>query len=166
VWIDKQGQVTRREEARLTQYAGNSITAMAWYGTASAPLPLAGALATAIIPAVIVQSGHAETYAQGLAQTLVIVWPCLLALAAIGAVCATAAWRRHRRFGLPHAAGWAVFAFVFGVPGWIAYRLHRTWPVLEECPACRQSAPRDRTACTECGADFPPPALKGIEVFA
>jgi hypothetical protein len=67
---------------------------------------------------------------------------------------------------LPHATGWAAFVFLFGVPGWIAYRVHRTWPVFEECPACRQAAPRDRTECTECGADFPPPVLKGIEVFA
>jgi hypothetical protein len=99
-------------------------------------------------------------------MTLAILWPCLAALLAIGAVCAIAAWRRQKRFGLPHAAGWAVFAFLLGIPGWIAYRLHRAWPVVDECPACQQPSPRDREACTECGADFPPPALKGIEVFA
>ena len=37
---------------------------------------------------------------------------------------------------------------------------------IEECPACHQGAPRDRDTCLDCGAMFPPPALKGIEVFA
>ena len=59
-----------------------------------------------------------------------------------------------------------VFAFIFGLPGWIAYRFHRTWPVLEECPACHQPSPRDREDCLDCGKAFPPPPLKGIEVFA
>jgi hypothetical protein len=52
-----------------------------------------------------------------------------------------------------------------GIPGWIAYRLHRNWPALEPCPSCNEPAPIDRAACADCGATFPPPALMGIEVF-
>jgi hypothetical protein len=166
LWINDQGSVTKREEVPLPQPATNDPNMMAWLGTAAAPLPLAGALAVASIPRIIQQEGLVETNAEGLAQTLGILWPCLAVVTAIGAVAAVAAWRRQKRFGLPHATGWAAFVFLFGVPGWIAYRVHRTWPVFEECPACRQAAPRDRTECTECGADFPPPVLKGIEVFA
>ena len=59
----------------------------------------------------------------------------------IGVISAIAAYRRQRRFALPGAIGWAIFAFLLGMPGWIAYRFHRAWPVVEECPACDQPAP-------------------------
>jgi predicted amidophosphoribosyltransferase len=55
---------------------------------------------------------------------------------------------------------------VFGLPGYLGYRLHRRWPVRSPCPACGQNVPRDRDACAGCRAEFPPPAPKGIEVFA
>jgi hypothetical protein len=89
-----------------------------------------------------------------------------LAVLAVGALCAVLAYRRQRRYALPNPGAWAAFAFLLGIPGWIAYRLHRAWPVLEECPACHQPSPRDREECIDCGAEFPPPPLKGIEVFA
>jgi hypothetical protein len=52
------------------------------------------------------------------------------------------------------------------VPGYLAYRFHRTWPVLEDCPRCGEQSPRDRDRCSDCGATFPPPELKGLEIFA
>jgi hypothetical protein len=165
VWIDRAGKVVRREEVRLRGHQGDSPATVAWAGVAAAPTPLAGLITTALVPLSIQESGQANSYSEGLAITLGVLWPPLVVLLAVGAACAIAAWRRQRRLGLPHAAGWAVFAFLLGIPGWIAYRVHRAWPVLEECPACRQPSPRDRPACTECGADYPPPALKGIEVF-
>jgi hypothetical protein len=110
--------------------------------------------------------GQADSPAAAVSYALTIGWPALLFDFALSAAGAAAAYRRQRRFGLPGAIAWAIFAFVFGAAGWIAYRWHRAWPPLEECPACDQPAPRDRAACTECGAAFPPPELKGIEVFA
>ena len=53
-----------------------------------------------------------------------------------------------------------------GLPGLVGYLFHRRWPVLEACPACGRTVPRDRDACAACGTEFPPPPLKGIEVFA
>jgi hypothetical protein len=105
-------------------------------------------------------------YQTALIKVLATTWPSVLAVIALSCAMAPLAYRRQKRFGLPNPAAWAVFAFVFGVPGWIAYRFHRTWPVLEECPSCRQPSPRDREACLDCGKAFPPPPLKGIEVFA
>jgi hypothetical protein len=48
----------------------------------------------------------------------------------------------------------------------VGYLFHRRWPVMDACPACGRPVPRDRDSCAACGAEFPPPALKGIEVFA
>jgi hypothetical protein len=56
--------------------------------------------------------------------------PALLLIAVIGAIAAVAAYRRQQRFGLPNAIGWGVFAFLFGIPGWSAYRCHRYCPPL------------------------------------
>jgi hypothetical protein len=129
-------------------------------------MPLAGLTMALLIPLELRAAGGADSYWGALGMSLGFLWPSLAGLCAIGAVTAALAYRRQRRYGLPGAAVWAAFAFVLGVPGWIAYRFHRTWPVLEECPACQQPSPRGREACTECGGEFPLPPLKGIEVFA
>ncbi|WP_425616395.1 hypothetical protein NA78x_000041 [Anatilimnocola sp. NA78] len=99
-------------------------------------------------------------------QVISASWPGFLLTVVVSAGLAIAAYRRHRRFGLPGATWWAAFVFLFGPAGWFAYRWHRTWPPLEDCPACEQPAPRDRVRCLECGTSFPPPELKGIEIFA
>jgi hypothetical protein len=88
-------------------------------------------------------------------------WPRrLLELAvvlALSVALAAATWRRQRRFGLGQTVVWASFVLLFGVPGWIAYRWHRSWPVLASCAACGARAPRDRDACFRCGTSFPSP---------
>ncbi len=56
-------------------------------------------------------------------------WPSLLAVAILGLLLSIASWRRSRAFGLPlpHQAVWAIFVFLFGMPGYAGYRLHRRW---------------------------------------
>jgi hypothetical protein len=139
---------------------------MGWFSLLAGPFPAGQAPLVFIMPQQLVQTGQADSYAAAFLPNLLRAWPALLGTLIIGAICAAAAYRRHRRYALPGAVGWAIFAFLLGLPGWIAYRFHRTWPVLEECPACDQPAPRDRHSCIECGAAFPPPELKGVEVFA
>lgn len=93
-------------------------------------------------------------------------WPQVLLVFLASA--AMAAWVRGRqkRLGQPHALLWAIFVFLGGLPGLAGYLVHRSWPVVEPCPNCREPAPRDREACMHCGEAFPPPAPQGIEVFA
>jgi hypothetical protein len=93
-------------------------------------------------------------------------WPALAVVFAGSAVLAWLAYRRQARFALPGAGVWAAFVFLFGLPGWLAYRWHRRWPVLETCGECRRPAPRDRESCASCGQAFAPPPLVGTEVFA
>jgi hypothetical protein len=166
-WLSPDGQVVKQQRVRLASWTSQpSWAILGWQAAIAAPLPAAIVLFTAGVPASLVSMDEADTYSAGLSKVLGQIWSSILAVFVVGGVCAVAAYRRQQRYGLPHAAAWAAFAFVFGVPGWIAYRFHRTWPVLEDCPSCGQPAPRDREACLDCGAAFPPPPLKGTEVFA
>jgi hypothetical protein len=168
VWLAPDGTVVRERSVQLAQLArsADGYAAIGWLAVVAAPLPPAHAAFTLLAPVQMLESGATDTYAAGLTRMLRETWPSTLAAFAIAGVAATLAYRRQRRYGLSHAVAWAVFVFVFGIPGWIAYRFHGTWPVLEDCPACGEPAPRDRETCLDCGAAFPPPPLKGIEVFA
>jgi hypothetical protein len=168
IWLAKDGTVTREKNVQLANLArtGNELALAGWFTALAGPHPLSHAFLALLIPVGMLEAGEVETYSPGFIRALGETWLSTLTVIAIGGLTAVVAYRRQRRFGLPHAVAWGAFVFILGIPGWIAYRFHRAWPVLEECPACHQPAPRDREACTECGADFPRPALKGIEVFA
>jgi hypothetical protein len=92
--------------------------------------------------------------------------PPLAALCILSLVLANWTFRRQSRYSRHGAVAWAMFVFIWGVPGLVAYLLHRHWPASETCEKCGKSSPRDRDACLHCGTAFPPPAMKGIEIFA
>jgi hypothetical protein len=79
-----------------------------------------------------------------------------------------AAWGWARRYGLSanQRKAWAAFVYLFGLPGLVGFFAHRKWPHREACPSCGKKAPVDHDSCVNCGLEFPPPAAKGIEVFA
>lgn len=167
LWLSPSGEVLRREHVELTgHYAEESEAAIGWAAAAVAPAPLASAVVTFGMPLLWSLRSDEHTYVKAFAKFATALWPSVLAVLVGGALCGTAAYRRQRRFGLPHATAWAIFVFIGGLPAWLAYRFHRQWPVLEECPTCHQPAPRNRASCLDCGNSFPPPAQKGIEVFA
>jgi hypothetical protein len=85
---------------------------------------------------------------------------------AIGVAAAAVYCRRQKRFGLPIQPAWVAFVLLLGLPGLAGYYWHRRWPVRLPCPTCGTAAPRDREACIECAAEFPPPPKNGLEVFA
>lgn len=167
VWIAPTGEVLKRQHVRLMGHSGGELEpAMGWFCAAVAPAPVSSATIVALVPATMVHSGQADSYTAGLVELVSKIWTSLLAVAAVSCLTAVLAYRRQKRFGLPHPAAWAAFAFLGGLPGWFAYRFHRTWLVLEDCPSCHQPSPRDRVNCLDCGKPFPPSPLKGIEVFA
>lgn len=168
VWLSPQGEVTRKQTVRLAQGGAVEMgaSAVGWLAAAAAPFPAGQFPTLGLMPWEMVATGRFESYGAAIAWMIRQTWPSLLAVLGMGAVGAVAAYRRQQHYGLSGALGWAIFAFLFGVPGWIAYRWHRTWPVLGDCPACGRVVPQDRESCTECLTDFPPPARKGIEVFA
>jgi hypothetical protein len=167
IWLTPNGEIAKQQTIpRKLQWQQWSLAAMGWRWAIDAPLPLVNAAGTLGWLPNFASDEEEEDYSRALGIVLWRTWPSILAVFLLGCGMAPLAYRRQKRFGLPHPVAWAVFAFVFGLPGWLAYRFHRTWPVLEECPACRQASPRDREDCLDCGKAFPRPPLKGIEVFA
>ena len=106
------------------------------------------------------------TYSAALDYWWAAGWPALVAVCALSMVLSIYCFRRHKRVSEYGSFSWALFVFLFGVPGFIGYLLHKRWPVTEKCQHCHKVTPRDRDACLDCGTEFPLPAMKGIEVFA
>ena len=166
-WIGRGGKVTKTEslEAQLGLPAGGPT----WFFMIAAmtPSPLTMTTVSAIgLPSSEVSRGEASDLPTAVVRTLAEAWPALLLVYLMSASLAWLAYRRQVRYALPGAGAWSAFVALFGVPGWLAYRWHRRWPVLEACGECRRPAPRDRENCASCGHVFAPPALLGTEVFA
>jgi hypothetical protein len=92
--------------------------------------------------------------------------PPLAALCVLSLALAIWTFRRQCKYSRHGAVAWAIFVLIWGVPGLVGYLLHRHWSASETCQNCGKSSPRDRDTCLHCGTAFPPPAMKGIEIFA
>jgi len=67
-----------------------------------------------------------------------------------GLLSAIACWRRQVRYRAEWTKTWTAFVFLFGLPAWIAWRVHRRWPPLE--------------IATVSESDFVGPELNGLEI--
>ena len=168
VWIDPAGRIDdeRRVAIATPGHATSERMATLFMALAGPTPPAQLLMLGSIVTQRHVIDGVPASPTAALGHALGLVWPALAVVLAISVAVAIATYRRQRRYALSGAFAWAAFVFIFGLPGWLAYRFHRVWPPLEDCPACSQPSPRDREACIECGADFPQPPLKGVEVFA
>ncbi|HEY1172757.1 MAG TPA: ABC transporter permease [Verrucomicrobiae bacterium] len=72
--------------------------------------------------------------------------------------------RRHR-MSLKAQSAWAVFHFVTGVGGLLAFIFTRNWPLLVKCPSCQKLRQVEHTHCEHCQAPFPAPERNGVEIF-
>jgi len=86
---------------------------------------------------------------------------------ALAAACAVIGWWRSRRyhFSTGAAAGWAVFIFLLGIAGLLAFLCVQEWPAREACPNCKKLRAVDRESCEHCAAPFSPPEKNGTEIF-
>ncbi len=168
LWVDAAGKVTRREEVVLaSRLAPLPPKRRMWMAALTAPAPIAVAVqATVVEPLGSVRDGFAAGYPSALADWFAIGWLPFAAVCALSGALAWLTWRRQRTDVLPWTPVWVTFVLVGGVPAFLGYFFHRRRAVREPCPACNRRVPRDRDACTHCGAAFPAPAPKGIEVFA
>lgn len=164
-WVDKEGNIVREEEVRFEPKPAASKK----YWTMAAVVPqtfFMTLMSDVALPYLAVEQGLQTDFATAVAQSLADGWMAMLAVCLLSAALACLAYRRQTRFALPGPVAWAFFVFLFGLPGWLAYRWHRRWPVLEACGECRQPAPRDRETCAACGRIFAAPPPVGTEIFA
>jgi hypothetical protein len=160
LWLDAPDKVRRRERVEMLQ--GGIDADEVWTIAPALPMP-------SVLTAIFVASAgevRGADYQSNIGKAFVLFWPALAIVYLLSAGLAWLAYRRQRRFRLPAAGGWAVFVFLFGVPGWLAHRWHRAWPVIEACDECQRPVPHDRETCVACGALFRPAPLSGAEVFA
>jgi len=167
LWIDEAGKIARRAEVGLAPKSKPfNERAETWKAAPIVPEPIILLAGVAFGLISHLEAGVEPSYASALKRSLAAEWPPQLAVFAVAAVLAWFSYRRHQRFALPWAGVWAAFVFLGGIPGFLAYLFHRRWAVLESCPTCNLVVPHDREACSHCGAEFPGPEPKGIEVFA
>jgi hypothetical protein len=165
-WVAADGSY--REAKTTLPWVGSPVRTQVFGGVIfPAPLVLSGFVAVMRPPALL-EEGLAGSYGEALGRALTEYRPALTITLLLAVGLAVLCYRRQVRYGSAGSARWLwpLFVLLLGLPGWVAYRFGRPWPVLEACPACQARVPRDRGACARCEADFPPPALKGIEVFA
>lgn len=163
-WVAPDG---RHRETRIALRSGMLVMSPTQMGIAfPSPLLLGGGIAFSLAPDEM--QAQSMTYPQALAEELRQFWRALAIAELFAAGLALLCYRRQVRYGVSRTERivWPLFVLLFGLPGWIGYRFGRSWPVLETCPDCGVTVPRDRESCLRCTNDFPRPALKGTEVFA
>jgi len=161
-WIDASGKILRREEVTLAQ---SGVIRPSIIVNREITVAIPAPIAAAVVGSIANINWRVDFHRAG-TRYLSDSWQLLLVLCAVSAVLAWFCYRRQRRMALPWTWVWVGFVFVFGVPGFLGYRFHRRWPVLDNCHICGHAVPHDREKCSSCGSEFPTPAPKGIEVFA
>jgi hypothetical protein len=165
-WVAPEG---RYREARVALAWDGGMRSMEVFGGVVVPAPLVlDGLVGIVRPQDLVAKGLEATYPAALRRALTEFGSALLIAHLLAATLAVLCYRRQVQYGGSGAERllWPLFVLVLGLPGWVAYRFGRSWPVLETCAACGAGVPRDREGCVRCQADFPRPLLKGTEVFA
>lgn len=72
-----------------------------------------------------------KTYQEGAAEILGEIPYAIPVSAIVALVCSVLCWKRQVRYQADWTKTWVVFVFLFGLPAWIAWRVHRRWPPVE-----------------------------------
>ncbi len=162
-WVARDG---RCRETRAVLAPDRVVLGPSTLGfTMPSPVFLGGYITLIRVPTLL---DEGVIYPEILARMLSEYWLALVIAQLLAFGSAVLCYRRQVRYGAGRAEriAWPLFVLFLGVPGWIGYRFGRSWPVLEKCPDCGATVPRDRDDCARCESEFPRPALKGTEVFA
>jgi hypothetical protein len=161
-WINPKGNVVRHEKVDLVEHHEFDRVRKDLPLSLIAPSPAAVAVLAA---AGVWSSAFEPGYWPAIRRALTEGWfPLVVGLLSVVSTCLC--YSRQRKYAMPWTGAWVAFVFLTGLPGYIGYIAHRRWPSRLPCPHCGRHVPRDRPACIACGREFPPPAMKGIEVFA
>lgn len=161
-WIDANGNETRQlefenEYSRLPSKSNSAVVdSIDWFIERIGPglvVPAPGVVCGAffIFVPLVRSYQFSPLSSYDLIQEVLQEVPYAIPVSAlIGLFCAIACWRRQVRYQAEWTKTWTVFVFLFGLPAWIAWRVHRRWPPLE--------------LATVADADFVGPELNGLEI--
>lgn len=155
-------------KATPVELNGGASGVSGWTALVFMALGIPSPLPQLAIDAVGASNDPYRDFPAALASILTASLPAMAAVGLLALALAWAAWRRGRAFGAStrERAAWAAFVALFGLPGWVGFRLHRAWPARAACPSCEAETPRNRDSCVACGEPFPEPAATGTEIFA
>lgn len=61
--------------------------------------------------------------------------------------------------------GWIIMTLVFGLPGFLVFRMCTAWPTQVQCPHCSRLRPVSANACPRCQQTWQAVAPNGSEIF-
>jgi hypothetical protein len=142
LWMTPQGEITKRQKLTLRSRRNIqhlSDRAQACLFTMAVPAPLTGGTMALVLRPWSDSQLIEKPYAEAVTKSLQDTWPALLSLLILASGLTYLTERRQRKYGLPRSYAWLVFVFLLGLPGYIAYLVHRPWPLADPLP------PPDRT---------------------
>jgi hypothetical protein len=167
VWENESRKVMKNIQLKLAGYPEESPRAMAWAFGAVVPVPIVYSVGALIgAPLSMLQNYAAPTFAAGVAKSLSVAWAPLACVLTLAAVLTWLTIRLQRKYRRPSTGLWAVFVFLLGVPGFLAYLVESQRTKLEACKECGEVVPRDRETCAICEKEFRAPVPVGTEIFA
>lgn len=133
------GEVTERTPISLSQLSyrdrGLSQEATLRIVTAAVPATLWSAgFAFGFLPEISAATEDDLSFLQALKQWAEQLWWVVLLVAVLSGWLAWLAFKHQCRQGEPYGWFWAIFVFLFGLPGYLGYRLHRSSPHSEPIP--------------------------------
>jgi hypothetical protein len=164
---DAEGQLAETRQVSLSRGTPTSSGVAAAGMTLAAPVPALAVFFIAVpLPLNRMYYDDSLSYGAALQKSVeeMGVYPAIAI--ALSIALAWACYRRQRRYGERVVVPWVVLILLLGLPGYVGYRWHRRWPLRRTCPTCNMPSPQNRSECLDCGADWPRPDAKGIEVYA
>ena len=161
-WMDKAGDVTRtldfQHEIHSEPVHSSSpvVNSIDWFMesigpglVAPEPAVICGAVYV-LIPWISSTMFPERPVSEAIDEVLRQIPYAIPVSAVVALFCAIACWRRQQKYQADWTKTWVTFVFLFGLPAWIAWRVHRRWPPIE--------------LATISEADFIGPVLNGLEI--
>jgi hypothetical protein len=166
-WTNRKGEIQREKEVKLAGFRPASPRSRAWGASTLIPIPVVWIVGMLLgAPLYLVQTNYVADFASGVSFVASLAWPPMVVVLLIAVALAWVILRLQRKYRRGGSGAWAVFVFLFGVPGFLAYLVEHRRAKLEACRQCGEIVPRDREACAACEAEFAAPARVGTEIFA
>ncbi|MGD9128654.1 MAG: hypothetical protein PVH19_14855, partial [Planctomycetia bacterium] len=165
-WIEKTGKIIKSQKVELEASPDVIGNRMSFVAAASVPCPGFWGVVCLVQPWEAPARAEGLGYWAALGRAFGIFWPAIVLPGIVSSLLAFVCYRRQKKYGLGWTWFWVGVVWFFGLPAFLGYLAHRSWPARLPCPNCGELAPRDRDACYACHEKFPAPAPTGTEVFA